>query len=125
MESNVLANQRPGLPERPEAAWSSFQRPRIDSAETQADAPLRHQSEQSCQGVVRRAKAVAVNCQMSNNRAAWALIINPTKTAGSMWVFARKAMFCKGSAASGLNGVGGFMIKARGMLEAELAGDLR
>ena len=41
-----------------------------------------------------------------------ALIINPPKTARSMWVFARKAMFCKGSDASGLNGVGGFMIKA-------------
>jgi hypothetical protein len=25
-----------------------------------------------------------------------------------MWVFARNAMFCKGSDASGLNGVGGF-----------------
>jgi hypothetical protein len=42
-----------------------------------------------------------------------ALIINPPKTVLLMWVFAHKAMFCKGSDASGLNGVGGFMIKAR------------
>jgi len=35
-----------------------------------------------------------------------------------MWVFARKAMFCKGSDASGLSGAGGFMIKATKLRKA-------
>jgi hypothetical protein len=40
-----------------------------------------------------------------------ALIANPPKTARSMWVDARKIMFCKGPVASRLNEVGGIMIK--------------
>ncbi len=42
----------------------------------------------------------------------WALITNPPKAGRPMWVFVRKAMFCKGAATPGLNKVGGIMIKA-------------
>ncbi len=41
-----------------------------------------------------------------------ASIINPPKTGPSMWVYARKAMFCKGPATLWLNEVGRIMIKA-------------
>ncbi len=66
----------------------------------------------------RRGAAASIACERSATagRAGWcswsALITNPPKAGQFMWVFARKAMFCKGAATPGLNKVGGIMIKA-------------
>ena len=51
-----------------------------------------------------------------------ALITNPPKASRSMWVRAHKAIFSKGAATPGLNGVGGVLIEPR-ELDASGPGD--
>ncbi len=54
-----------------------------------------------------------------------ALIKNPPKAGSSIWVCARKTIFCKGTATPGLNKVGGIMIKAPNGFQIQFAWAVR